>query len=111
MKASSSAPQLNFLVSSALEPADCTAVANSILIGRKCVCTIGYINISNSCIALTALGTPLVLDGIQTTKAAIKIEGIICPINQEYSIAQSKCVCIAGYILNQNTCVSFCQSN
>lgn len=111
MKSPSSAPLLNFLVASALEPVDCTAIANSIPIGNKCVCTIGYINISNSCIALTALGTPLILEGIQSAKAAIKIEGIPCPINQEYSISESKCVCITGYTLNQNACVSLCQNN
>jgi cysteine-rich repeat protein len=84
--------------------ANCSSVPNSIALGIKCVCTVGYLNISNSCASLTSL-TLLVLTPANTIKAEPA-----CPPQQSYSAASKQCLCKDGYAMVQGQCV-LCQAH
>ena len=98
---------------------NCSSINNSIAVNGKCVCTLGYINVSNSCVVIVALGNPILATNIVSTQQTPFLPFAItssipslstCLENQSFSSTLNQCVCNSGFQMNASKCVPICNS-
>ena len=102
---SSKPPVIPLTVSNSIN--SCTSIPNTVLIGSRCLCRVGFINISNHCAPIGSL----VLQTIDPGKT-IKVLSACPSPDLIYSSSTKSCVCNQGYSLDsQGKCKSICSAS